>query len=99
MSGKNKLVPRLLGVTKESIVRVDERTKDVGDHFSIHRLNIYSLLVYGNMALDSCQTMDCITQYIYISNRTGKELDLKINFLSRIGFWRLCKCVLFRTDT
>jgi talin len=29
MSGKNKLVPRLLGVTKESIVRVDERTKDV----------------------------------------------------------------------
>ncbi|CAF1239126.1 unnamed protein product, partial [Adineta ricciae] len=28
MSGKNKLVPRLLGVTKESIIRVDERTKD-----------------------------------------------------------------------
>ncbi|CAF5157542.1 unnamed protein product, partial [Rotaria magnacalcarata] len=28
MSGKNKLVPRLLGVTKESVVRVDERTKD-----------------------------------------------------------------------
>ncbi|UJR21334.1 hypothetical protein I4U23_024428 [Adineta vaga] len=28
MAGKNKLVPRLLGVTKESIVRVDERTKD-----------------------------------------------------------------------
>jgi len=31
MSGKNKLVPRLLGVTKDSIVRVDERTKDVRD--------------------------------------------------------------------
>ncbi len=29
MSGKHKLAPRLLGVTKESIVRVDERTKDV----------------------------------------------------------------------
>ena len=29
MSGKNKLAPRLLGVTKDSIVRVDERTKDV----------------------------------------------------------------------
>ncbi|CAF2832485.1 unnamed protein product [Rotaria sp. Silwood2] len=28
MSGKNKLVPRLLGVTKDSVVRVDERTKD-----------------------------------------------------------------------
>jgi hypothetical protein len=35
MSGKNKLVPRLLGVTKESIVRVDERTKDVNSFFSI----------------------------------------------------------------
>jgi hypothetical protein len=34
MSGKNKLVPRLLGVTKESIVRVDERTKDVNSFFS-----------------------------------------------------------------
>ena len=29
MTGKNKLVPRLLGVTKESIIRVDERTKAV----------------------------------------------------------------------
>ncbi|CAF4428005.1 unnamed protein product, partial [Adineta steineri] len=28
MSGKNKLVPRLLGVTKDSIIRVDERSKD-----------------------------------------------------------------------
>ena len=30
MKGKNKLVPRLLGVTKESILRVDEKTKEVG---------------------------------------------------------------------
>lgn len=29
MKGKNKLVPRLLGVTKESILRVDEKTKEV----------------------------------------------------------------------
>ena len=29
MRGKNKLVPRLLGVTKESILRVDEKTKQV----------------------------------------------------------------------
>ncbi|CAF0836753.1 unnamed protein product, partial [Didymodactylos carnosus] len=28
MPGKNKLIPRLLGVTKDSIVRVDERTKE-----------------------------------------------------------------------
>ena len=29
MKGKNKLVPRLLGINKESVVRVDERTKEV----------------------------------------------------------------------
>jgi talin len=29
MKGKNKLVPRLLGITKESVVRVDEKTKEV----------------------------------------------------------------------
>ncbi len=31
MKGKNKLVPRLLGITKESVVRVDEKTKEVSD--------------------------------------------------------------------
>jgi talin len=35
MKGKNKLVARLLGITKESIVRVDEKTKEF--------LNIYPL--------------------------------------------------------
>ncbi|XP_070547100.1 talin-1-like isoform X3 [Ptychodera flava] len=29
MKGKNKLVPRLLGINKESIVRVDEKTKEI----------------------------------------------------------------------
>jgi len=29
MRGKNKLVPRLLGVTRESVMRVDEKTKEV----------------------------------------------------------------------
>uniref|UniRef100_A0A4W3HCC8 Talin 2b n=1 Tax=Callorhinchus milii TaxID=7868 RepID=A0A4W3HCC8_CALMI len=29
MKGKNKLVPRLLGITKDSVLRVDEKTKDV----------------------------------------------------------------------
>ena len=35
MKGKNKLVARLLGITKESIVRVDEKTKEF--------LNVYPL--------------------------------------------------------
>jgi talin len=27
--GKNKLIPRLLGITRESVMRVDETTKEV----------------------------------------------------------------------
>lgn len=29
MKGRNKLVPRLLGVTKDSVLRLDERTKEI----------------------------------------------------------------------
>ena len=29
MRGKNRLVPRLLGVTKESVLRLDEKTKEI----------------------------------------------------------------------
>lgn len=29
MNGRNKLVPRLLGVTKDSVLRLDERTKEI----------------------------------------------------------------------
>ena len=28
MKGKNRLVPRLLGVTKDSVLRLDEKTKE-----------------------------------------------------------------------
>lgn len=29
MKGKNKLVPRLLGINKDCVIRVDEKTKEV----------------------------------------------------------------------
>uniref|UniRef100_A0A8D2NXT1 Talin 1 n=1 Tax=Zosterops lateralis melanops TaxID=1220523 RepID=A0A8D2NXT1_ZOSLA len=35
MKGKNKLVPRLLGITKESVMRVDEKTKEVIQEWSL----------------------------------------------------------------
>ncbi|XP_033951567.1 LOW QUALITY PROTEIN: talin-1 [Pseudochaenichthys georgianus] len=35
MKGKNKLVPRLLGITKECVMRVDERTKEVIQEWSL----------------------------------------------------------------
>ena len=49
MKGKNKLVPRLLGITKESILRLDEKTKEVSSLFSqqLFILGQTSLLFYG----------------------------------------------------
>ncbi|XP_026996991.1 talin-1 isoform X2 [Tachysurus fulvidraco] len=35
MKGKNKLVPRLLGITKENVMRVDEKTKEVMQEWSL----------------------------------------------------------------
>ncbi|KAM9262592.1 talin-1 isoform 1-T2 [Morus bassanus] len=35
MKGKNKLVPRLLGITKECVMRVDEKTKEVIQEWSL----------------------------------------------------------------
>ena len=39
MKGKNKLVPRLLGINKESVVKVDEKNKSVRKCF--HSLFLY----------------------------------------------------------
>lgn len=41
MKGKNKLVPRLLGVNKESVLRVDEKTKQVLFLFLEMLMNIF----------------------------------------------------------
>ncbi|XP_060751951.1 talin-1 isoform X2 [Tachysurus vachellii] len=35
MKGKNKLVPRLLGITKENVMRVDEKTKEVMQEWNL----------------------------------------------------------------
>lgn len=77
MSGKNKLVPRLLGVTKESIVRVDERTKEVSDDWWMvkHPLIIDFHLVLRSVAFDPCETMDSFTEYFY----TGKNDGIDVN--------------------
>lgn len=62
MKGKNKLVPRLLGVTKESILRVDEKTKEVrvvsmfsslmGENFTVSLFSDESML----MCIHRCES-------------------------------------------
>ncbi|NWI17418.1 TLN1 protein, partial [Crypturellus soui] len=42
MKGKNKLVPRLLGITKECVMRVDEKTKEVIQEWSLTNIKCWA---------------------------------------------------------
>lgn len=77
MSGKNKLVPRLLGVTKESIIRVDERTKDVRVCFCRFKrdTSVASFdLVLGSLAIDARQTVDRLAEHVHAGRMDTKCL-------------------------
>lgn len=49
MKGKNKLVPRLFGVTRNSVMRLDERTKEVSFRESIRSFQDQSNYFRGNL--------------------------------------------------
>ena len=54
MKGKNKLVPRLLGVTKESILRVDEKTKEVSVWLTLYAPIVFKINFLLKISID-CQ--------------------------------------------
>ena len=41
LKGRNKLVPRLLGVSRSSIMRIDENTKEVGGSGTVVCVCVY----------------------------------------------------------
>uniref|UniRef100_A0A8C2VFY4 Talin 2 n=1 Tax=Chinchilla lanigera TaxID=34839 RepID=A0A8C2VFY4_CHILA len=60
MKGKNKLVPRLLGVTKDSVMRVDEKTKEVLQEWPLTTVKRWaaspkSFTLVGSWARRLCQ--------------------------------------------
>ena len=61
MKGKNKLVPRLLGVTKESILRVDEKTKEV----CIHTMTCWVVLILHISTLSIAFQNSFVSDQIY----------------------------------
>ena len=62
MKGKNKLVPRLLGITKECVMRVDEKTKEVIQEWNLTNIKRWaaspkSFTLVGHLShLDTLQT-------------------------------------------
>lgn len=78
MKGKNKLVPRLLGINRESVVRVDEKTKEVSNLLLSH----YVCCV-GNRP--TCPSHYCVlTQVVVIVSYPSSEpLGSCLNFNKR----------------
>ena len=76
MKGKNKLVPRLLGINKESVVRVDERTKEVIKY-------LYSFFPNFTKALNNYSTANMI----FAASNISACLMLLSFFLKNATHW------------
>lgn len=57
LKGRNKLVPRLFGVSKESVMRVDEKTKEIIETWSLTRIRRWA-------ATANLFTLVCINLFI-----------------------------------
>lgn len=75
MKGKNKLVPRLLGITKECVMRVDEKTKEVIQEWSLTNIKrwaaspkSFTLVCVG---IPMRRAWDCITKVFPSFLRVG----------------------------
>ncbi|KAL5257851.1 hypothetical protein ACHWQZ_G012707 [Mnemiopsis leidyi] len=92
MKGKNKLVPRLLGITKEKVMRVDEKTKEVIQEWQLTTVRRwaaspnsftldfgdYSESYYSVQTQEGEKISQLISQYIdlIMKNKTGGDRRL-----------------------
>lgn len=82
MKGKNKLVPRLLGVTKESILRVDEKTKEV----CIHTMTCWVLLILHISTLSIALQNSFVSDQIYHNKLLCDNQSLALPSISQACF-------------
>ncbi|XP_068208058.1 talin-2-like [Palaemon carinicauda] len=89
MAGKNKLVPRLLGITKDSVLRLDEKTKEILKTWPLTTVRRwaaspntftldfgdYSDQYYSVQTPDGEQISQLIAGYIDIIMKRQKKLD------------------------
>ena len=66
MRGRNRLVPRLLGITRESVMRVDENTKEVLKTWPLTTVRRWAAspnsftLVCGTYSVCMCVSNNCV---------------------------------------
>ena len=87
MKGKNKLEPRLLGVTKDGVLRLDERTKEIMQTWPLEQVkrwaatqNIftidfgdYSQGFYSVQTPDGDKISEMVSGYIDLMNKAKKD--------------------------
>lgn len=66
MKGKNKLVPRLLGITKENVMRVDEKTKEVMQEWSLTNIKRWAASPKSFTLVSSGFVLVCVCRSIFI---------------------------------
>lgn len=95
MKGKNKLVPRLLGITKESVMRVDEKTKEVLQEWPLTTVKrwaaspkSFTLVIRGG---------EREAEEKFPSGKLGVILMQTVLYLP-LGFWGVPRKLLLSTD-
>ena len=87
MKGKNKLEPRLLGVTKDGVLRLDERTKEIMQRWPLEQVkrwaatqNIftidfgdYSQGFYSVQTPDGDKISEMVSGYIDLMNKAKEN--------------------------
>ena len=110
MKGKNKLVPRLLGINKESVLRVDEKTKQVlkvwpltqvrrwaasPNSFTLVRIFFFYYYYIYYFWMKSWNFVLIICSYFVLY---WSILFLNYFFCLFLGFWWLYRRLLFSTN-
>lgn len=89
MKSKNKLVPRLLGITKESVMRVDERTKEVVQEWPLTTVKRWAAspksftLVRNTM----CVYCICVQMHLYRAREQSARSREEYSFWVFAGLW------------
>jgi len=97
MKGRNRLVPRLLGITKESVMRVDENTKQVLKTWPLTTVRRWAAspnsftLDFGDYseAYYSVQTTEGET----ISQLIAGYIDI---IIKKVWGWFVCHCIQYK---
>lgn len=79
VKGKNKLIPRLMGISKDAVMRVDERTKEVQRLVAVS-LSLSRAGLHSPCSSYLCSLLICCRICIYISKHIDDSVHIHTLF-------------------